>query len=163
MRSKQAIDLSEYLGLSRSTGIVFSRFDRRRRSAPGSFSATSTTSRINAFPRLQLLDPTAQRLHVIAAPGIRPAPRTDADFPPWAAFWFRGCNAAMPPLRYALTQLRTAGALTPSRLAACFCCKPPSTSSIAFRLVSRGIMGLAIRPAYRGSIASQRSRHCLVG
>ena len=46
---------------------------------------------------------------------------------------------------------------------ACFCCMPPSTSSIAFRLVSRGIMGLAIRPAYRGSIASQRSRHCLVG
>ena len=27
--------------------------------------------------QLQLLDPTAQRLHVIAAPGIRPAPRTD--------------------------------------------------------------------------------------
>ena len=77
MRSKQAIDLSEYLGPGRSINIVFSLFDRRRRSAPGSFSATSTTSRINAFPRLQLLDPTAQRLHVIAAPGIRPAPRTD--------------------------------------------------------------------------------------
>ena len=92
-----------------------------------------------------------------------PRGRTDADFPPWAAFWFRGCNAAMPPLRYALTQLCTAPTLTPSCLAACFCCMPPSTSSIAFRLVSRGIMGLAIRPAYRGSIASQRSRHCLVG
>ena len=49
MRGKQAIDLSEYLGLSRSTGIVLSLFDRRRRSAPGSFSATSTTSRINVF------------------------------------------------------------------------------------------------------------------
>ena len=36
-RGKHVSDLSEYLGPGRSTGIVFSRFDRRRRSAPGSF------------------------------------------------------------------------------------------------------------------------------
>ena len=66
MRSKQAIDLSEYLGLSRSTGIVFSRFDRRRRSAPGSFFTTPTASRINAFPRLQLPYPPTQHIRVIA-------------------------------------------------------------------------------------------------
>ena len=164
MRSKQAIDLSEYLGLSRSISIVFSRFDRRRRSAPGSFFTTSTTSRINAFSNSS--SSTLRRNASTSSPPPASAPprgRTDADFPPWAAFWFRDCNAAMPPLRYALTQLCTAPTLTPSCLAACFCCMPPSTSSIAFRLVSRGIMGLAIRPAYRGSIASQRSRHCLVG
>ena len=34
-RGKETIDLSEYLGPGRSTGIVFSLFDRRRRSAPG--------------------------------------------------------------------------------------------------------------------------------
>ncbi|BAJ72117.1 hypothetical protein BLIF_1983 [Bifidobacterium longum subsp. infantis 157F] len=111
-------------------------------------------------PRPYGATPPRHRRPPASAP---PRGRTDADFPPWAAFWFRGCNAAMPPLRYALTQLCTAPTLTPSCLAACFCCMPPSTSSIAFRLVSRGIMGLAIRPAYRGSIASQRSRHCLVG
>lgn len=44
-----------------------------------------------------------------------------------------------------------------------WCDHVESILSFAFRLVSRGIMGLAIRPAYRGSIASQRSRHCLVG
>lgn len=40
---------------------------------------------------------------------------------------------------------------------------PPSTSSIALALVSIRMMGFAIWPAYRGSFASQRSRHCLVG
>ena len=68
MRSKQAIDLSEYLGLSRSTGIVFSLFDRRRRSAPGSFSASLHHLPHQRVLQLRLLDPTAQRLHVIAAP-----------------------------------------------------------------------------------------------
>ena len=40
---------------------------------------------------------------------------------------------------------------------------PSSTSSIALVLVSSGMMGFAIWPAYLGSFASQRSRHCLVG
>ena len=40
---------------------------------------------------------------------------------------------------------------------------PPGTGSIALALVSSGMMGLAIRPAYRGSFANRRSGHCLVG
>ena len=40
---------------------------------------------------------------------------------------------------------------------------PPSTSSIALVLVSGGMMGFAIWPAYLGSLAGQRSKHCLVG
>ena len=38
MPGKHVIELSEHVGLRRSTGSVFSLFDRRRRSAPGSFS-----------------------------------------------------------------------------------------------------------------------------
>lgn len=112
--------------------------------------------------QLQFLDPAAQRLRVIAdVPGIPASSRR--GLVGLAAFLFLGCNAAMPSLRYALTQLWTAPMLTPSCRAACFCCMPPSTSSIALVLVSSGMMGLAIWPAYRGSFASQRSRHCLVG
>ena len=40
---------------------------------------------------------------------------------------------------------------------------PPGTGSIALVLVSSGMMGLSIWPAYLESAASQRSRHCLVG
>ena len=68
----------------------------------------------------------------------------------------------MPPLRYALTQPCTAPTPAPSCLAARFCTLP-GTGSIAFSRVSSGMMGLAIWPAYRESIAGQRSRHCLVG
>lgn len=78
MASKHVIELSEYAGLNRSINRVFSLFDRRRRSAPGSFSASLHHLPHQRVLQLQLLDPTAQRLHVIAAPpGIRPAPRTD--------------------------------------------------------------------------------------
>ncbi|WP_430492419.1 hypothetical protein ACK2E9_07460 [Bifidobacterium catenulatum] len=68
MPSKHVIGLSEYVGRRRSTTSVFSLFDRRRRPAPGSFSATSTISRITAFPRFQLLNPPAQRLGVADVP-----------------------------------------------------------------------------------------------
>ena len=94
-----------------------------------------------------------------AADGRR---RESAGLLPCAAFLFLGCNAAMPPLRYALTQPCTAPTPAPSCLAARFCTLP-GTGSTALRLVSRGMMGLAIWPAYRESIAGQRSRHCLVG
>lgn len=40
---------------------------------------------------------------------------------------------------------------------------PPGTGSIVLVLVSSGMMGLSIWPAYPGSFAGQRSRHCLVG
>ena len=81
----------------------------------------------------------------------------------WLAFLFLGCIAAMPPSRYALTQLWTAPTLTPSSSAACFCRMPSGTGSIALVLISGGMIGSAIWPAYPGSAASQRSKHCLVG
>lgn len=55
--------------------------------------------------------------------------------------------------------LRTAPMLTLSRSAACFCRMSPGTGSIALALVSSGMMGLAIWPAYRESFVSQHSRH----
>lgn len=73
MPGKHVIEPGEYAGLNRSINRVFSLFDRRRRSAPGSFFTTSTTSRINAFPRLQFLDPAAQSLRVIIIGCGRPA------------------------------------------------------------------------------------------
>lgn len=162
MPGRHVIEPGEYAGLNRSINRVFSLFDRRRRSAPGSFSATSATSRINAFSGSgsSTLRRKASASSSSAADGRR---RESAGLLPCAEFLFLGCNAAMPPLRYALTQPCTAPTPAPSCLAACFCCMPPSTSSTALRLVSSGMMGLAIWPAYRESIASQRSRHCLVG
>ena len=49
MPGRHVIEPGEHAGLRRSAGRVFSLFDRRRGSAPGSFSETSDTSRINAF------------------------------------------------------------------------------------------------------------------
>ena len=162
MPGRHVIEPGEYAGLNRSTNRVFSLFDRRRRSAPGSFFTTSTTSRINAFS-----SSSSSTLRRNASTSSLPSPafrlRRGAGLLVWLAFLFLGCSAAMPPSRYALTQLWTAPTLTPSRSAACFCCMPPSTSSIALVLVSSGMIGFAIWPAYRGSFASQRSRHCLVG
>ena len=73
MPGRHVIEPGEYAGLNRSINRVFSLFDRRRRSAPGSFFTTSATSRINAFPRLQFLDPAAQSLRVIIIGCGRPA------------------------------------------------------------------------------------------
>ena len=68
MPGKHVIEPGEYVGRGRSTGSVFSLSDRRHRSAPGSFSATSTISRITAFPWFRLLDPPAQGLGVAGVP-----------------------------------------------------------------------------------------------
>ena len=66
MRSKHVSDLSEYLGLSRSISIVFSRFDRRRRSAPGSFSTAPNRLPHQRVLQLQLPYPPTQPIRVIA-------------------------------------------------------------------------------------------------
>ena len=128
----------------------------------GLFLRTSATSRINAFSNSSssTLRRNASASSSSAADGRR---RESAGLLPCAEFLFWGCNAAMPPLRYALTQPCTAPTPTPSCLAARFCCMPPGTSSTALRLVSSGMMGFAIWPAYRGSAAGRRSGHCLVG
>ena len=73
MPGKHVIEPGEYAGLNRSINRVFSLFDRRRRSAPGSFPATSPTSRINAFPRFRFLDPAAQSLGIVIIGCGRPA------------------------------------------------------------------------------------------
>ena len=127
----------------------------------GLFLRASATSRINAFSSSgsSTLRRDASASSSSAADGRR---RESAGLLPCAEFLFLGCNAAMPPLRYALTQPCTAPTPAPSCLAARFCTLP-GTGSIAFSRVSSGMMGLAIWPAYRESIAGQRSRHCLVG
>lgn len=87
---------------SSGAGSVFFLFDRRRRSAPGSFSATSATSLINAFSssgssslrrNASTSSPTALAFRL----------RRGAGLLVWLAFLFLGCSAAMPPSRYALT------------------------------------------------------------
>ena len=73
MASKHVIDLSEYAGLNRSINRVFSLFDRRRRSAPGSFSASLHHLPHQRVLQLQFLDPAARRLRVIIIGCGRPA------------------------------------------------------------------------------------------
>ena len=97
-RGKETIDLSEYLGPGRSTGIAFSLSDRRRRSAPGSFSTAP-----NRLPQ-QRVPPTPAPVSADAAhPGRRPAVRV--RFRP--AAWRPSVpvsGAAIPPARYSLIQ-----------------------------------------------------------
>ena len=123
----------------------------------GLFLRASTTSRINAFS-----SSSSSTLRHSAAVSSLPSP---AFRPRRSAR--RSCSwvAARPcrPRWYAVTQLWTAPMPAPSRSAACFRRMPPNTSSIALVLVSSGMMGFAIQPAYLGSAASQRSKHCLVG
>lgn len=73
MPGKHVIEPGEYAGLNRSTNRVFSLFDRRRRSAPGSFSASLRHLPHQRVPQLQFLDPAAQSLRVIIIGCGRPA------------------------------------------------------------------------------------------
>lgn len=163
MPSKHVIELSEYVGRRRSIRSVFSRFDRRRRPAPGSFSASFhhhlPHHRVLQF---QLLGPAAQRLHVIAdGSGIPASSRRRlvglAGVP--VPELQRGHTALAirfdPVVDRADARAEPFGGPLPRM--------PSGTGSIALVLVSSGMMGFAIWPAYRGSFASQRSRHCLVG
>ena len=118
----------------------------------------SATSRITAFPSS---GSSTLRRGVSASPASRS--RRIASLSAWPVSLFSGRDAAMSPSRYALTRLRTVPTPAPSRSAARFCRMPPGTGSIALALVSIRMMGFAIWPAYPGSFAGQRSRHCLVG
>ena len=73
MASKHVIEPGEYAGLNRSINRVFSLFDRRRRSAPGSFSANLHHLPHQRVLQLQFLDPAAQSLRVIIIGCGRPA------------------------------------------------------------------------------------------
>ena len=68
MPGKHVIEPGEYSGLRRSTGSVFSLFDRRRRSAPGSFSASLHHLPHHRVPQFRLLDPAARGLGVAGVP-----------------------------------------------------------------------------------------------
>ena len=69
MPSKHVIELSEYVGRRRSIRSVFSRFDRRRRPAPGSFSASLHHHLPHhRVPQFRLLDPAARGLGVAGVP-----------------------------------------------------------------------------------------------
>ena len=73
MPGKHAIEPGEYAGLNRSINRVFSLFDRRRRSAPGSFSASLHHLPHQRVLQLRFLDPAAQSLRVIIIGCGRPA------------------------------------------------------------------------------------------
>lgn len=158
MPGKHVIEPGEHVGRGRSTGSVFSLFDRRRRPAPGSFSATSATSRITAFPRFRLLDPAAQGRRVAGVP--IPSRRWLVGLAGVPVFGPQRGHTALA-IRLDLVVDRSDARAEPfggplPRM-------PLGTGSIALVPVSSGMMGFAIWPAYLGSFASQRSRHCLVG
>ena len=132
------------------------------RSVPGSFSASLHHLPHQRVLQFQLLDPAAQRLHVITdGPGISASSRRRlvglAGVP---VFGRQRGHAALairldPVADRADARAEPFGGPLPRM--------PSSTSSIALVLVSSGMMGFAIWPAYWGSFVSQRSRHCLVG
>ena len=135
MPGKHVIELSEHVGRRRSTGSVLSLFDRRRRSAPGH----------HRVPQFRLLDPPAQGLGVAGVP--IPSHR-----------WLAGL-AGVPVFGPQRGHTALAIRLNPVADRS----EPSGTGSIALVLVSSGMMGFAIWPAYLESFASQRSRHCLAG
>ncbi|WP_447532875.1 hypothetical protein [Bifidobacterium breve] len=159
MPGKHVIEPGEYAGLNRSINRVFSLFDRRRRSAPGSFSASLHHLPHQRVPRPQLLGPATQRLRVIAdGSGVPSSPRR--RLVGLAGVPVPGPQRGHSTL-YAPARSWTAPTPAPSRSAARF--RRPASVPIALALVSSGMMGSAIRPAYRGSFANRRSGHCLVG
>lgn len=145
MPGKHVIELSEHVGRRRSTGSVLSLFDRRRRSAPGSFSVSLHHLPHHRVPQFRLLDPPAQGLGVAGVP--IPSHR-----------WLAGL-AGVPVFGPQRGHTALAIRLDPVADRA----EPSGTGSIALVLVSSGMMGFAIWPAYLESFASQRSRHCLAG
>ena len=82
----------------------------------------------------------------LSSPGVsRRGP--DGAPPSCAAFLFLGGNAAMPPPAIRLAPMGHGAHAHAGCRVACFCRMLPNTSSIAFRLVSMGMMGLLICPA----------------
>ena len=154
MPGKHVIELSEHVGRRRSTGSVLSLFDRRRRSAPGSFSASLHHLPHHRVPQFRLLDPPAQGLGVAGVPipsyrrlaGLAGVPVPGPQ---------RGHIALTIRLDPVADRAEPFGGPLPRM--------PSDTGSIALVPVSSGMMGFAIWPACPGSFAGRRSRHCLVG
>ena len=93
------------------------------------FLRASTTSRITAFSSSG--SSTLRRSASTSSPtALAFRLRRGAGLLVWLAFLFLSCNAAMPPSRYALTQLWTAPTSAPSSSAACFrACRPAPARS----------------------------------
>ena len=162
MPGKHVIEPGEYAGLNRSINRVFSLFDRRRRSAPGSFPYGLRHLPHQRVLQLQFLDPAAQSLRVIIIGCGRPAAgvRGLIALRGVPVFGLQRGHAALavrpdPAMHRADARAELFGGPLPRM--------PSGTGSIAFSRVSSGMMGLVIWPACRESIAGQRSRHCLVG
>ena len=132
------------------------------RSVPGSFSASLHHLPHQRVLQFQLLDPAAQRLHVITdGPGISASSRRRlvglAGVPVF------GPQRGHAALAIRLDSVADRADARAEPFGGPLPRMPSSTSSIALVLVSSGMMGFAIWPACPGSAASQRSRHCLVG
>lgn len=158
MPGKHVIGPGEYVGRGRSTGSVFSLFDRRRRPAPGSFSASLRHLPHHRVLQFRLLDPAARGLGVAGVP--IPSHRWPVGLAGVPVLGPQRGHAALairpePVADRSDARAEPFGGLLPRM--------PPGTGSIALVLVSSGMMGFAIWPAYPGSLAGQRSRHCLVG
>lgn len=158
MPGKHVIEPGEHAGPNRSINRVLPLSDRRRRPAPGSFPATSTTSRITAPPRFRPLDPAARGLRAAGVP--IPPHRRPAGL--------AGVPVPGPQRGHAAPAIRLDPVIdrADARAEQFGGPLPPHAARHRFdRLapVSGGTMGLAIWPACPGSFAGRRSGHCLVG
>lgn len=158
MPGKHVIGPGEYVGRGRSTGSVFSLSDRRRRPAPGSFFCDLRHLPHHRVPQFRLLDPAARGLGVAGVP--IPSHRWPVGLAGVPVLGPQRGHAALairpePVADRSDARAEPFGGPLPRM--------PPGTGSIALVLVSSGMMGFAIWPAYPGSLAGQRSRHCLVG
>lgn len=118
----------------------------------------SATSRITAFPQFRLLDPASRGLGVAGIP--IPSHRWLVGLAGVPVFGPQRGHTALsirpdPVADRADARAEPFGGPLPRM--------PPGTGSIVLVLVSSGMMGLSIWPAYWESFAGQRSRHCLVG
>ena len=135
-------------------GSVFSLFDRRRRSAPGSFSASLHLLPHQRVLQVRLLDPPAQGLGVAGVP--IPSHRWLVGLAGVPVF---GPQRGHTALTIRLDPVADRVDARAEPFGGPFPRMPPGTGSIALVPVSSGMMGLAVWTAYWGSFARQRSRH----
>ena len=158
MPGRHVIEPGEHAGRGRSTGSV-SPVRQAPRIGAWVFFCDLRHLPHQRVLRPRLLDPATRRLRVIADGSGVPAS-------PWRWLVVLAGVPVPGPQRghstlYAPARSWTAPTPAPSRSAARF--RRPAPVPIALALVSSGMMGSAIRPAYRGSFANRRSGHCLVG
>lgn len=158
MPGRHVIEPGEHAGLRRSAGSV-SPVRQAPRIGARVFSRDLRHLPHQRVLQPRLLGPATRRLRVIAdGSGVPASPRR--RLVGLAGVPVPGPQRGHSTL-YAPARSWTAPTPAPSRSAARF--RRPAPVPIALALVSSGMMGSAIRPAYRGSFANRRSEHCLVG